>query len=99
MTREHLVRVIVIAVVFLGSLAALVALLLNGITEGTGFGAVLAAVSMSGPALLESLRVASNQKRDSMRPPPIPGVEEDTVEVRIRPRKRKKTGENGTGEP
>lgn len=60
--KQHYVRLIVIAVAFVASLVCLTVLIANGITEGTGFGALLGATTLLGTAFTDAAAVERRRR-------------------------------------
>lgn len=65
--KQHYVRMIVIAVAFVAALVCLTVLIANGVTEGTGFGALLSAVSLLGPAMMDAMAVEKRRRTPGQR--------------------------------
>lgn len=59
---SHQLRVLVILVAWLAAVIGVVVLLVQGVSEGTGFGAVLGLLSLLTPALVDSLAVERRRR-------------------------------------
>lgn len=64
---QHRFRLLLIAFAWLAALAALVAFVLEGITEGTGFGAVVSAVGLLTTAFVDAAAVERRRRAPGKR--------------------------------